>query len=109
MTVVHPRDFPSRFGLAKTPSRATLKRWRKLGFPAPLVFETKSTSTARDLFYTYDTVGRFHAAQTGDGRPEWWQSTLASLDAAEKPTRTERPAPGVIKPPPGDALSGSGD
>lgn len=33
----------------------------------PFVFETKSTSTARDLFYSYDTVGRFHAAQTGEG------------------------------------------
>jgi MoxR-like ATPase len=31
------------------------------------VFETKSTSTARDLFYYYDTVGRFYAAQTGGG------------------------------------------
>lgn len=33
----------------------------------PLMFETKSTSTSRDLFYTYDTVARFHAAQTGEG------------------------------------------
>jgi MoxR-like ATPase len=33
----------------------------------PLVFETKSTSAARDLFYGYDTIGRFHAAQTGEG------------------------------------------
>lgn len=39
----------------------------ELGFDSPLKFETKSTSSARDLFYTYDTVGRFHAAQTGDG------------------------------------------
>lgn len=31
------------------------------------VFETKSTSAARDLFYYYDTVGRFYAAQTGEG------------------------------------------
>jgi MoxR-like ATPase len=30
----------------------------------PLRFETKSTSGARDLFYTYDAIGRFHAAQT---------------------------------------------
>ncbi len=29
-------------------------------------FETKSTSTARDLFYLYDTVGRFQAKQIGD-------------------------------------------
>jgi MoxR-like ATPase len=28
-----------------------------------LKFETKSTSTAKDLFYTYDALGRFHAAQ----------------------------------------------
>ena len=31
------------------------------------VFETKSTSTERDLFYYYDTVGRFYAAQTKEG------------------------------------------
>jgi MoxR-like ATPase len=31
------------------------------------VFETKSTSTARDLFYYYDMLGRFYAAQTGVG------------------------------------------
>lgn len=34
--IVHPRDFPARFGLAKVPSPATLKRWRKLGFPSSL-------------------------------------------------------------------------
>jgi MoxR-like ATPase len=30
-------------------------------------YETKSTSSARDLFYTYDTLGRFHAAQIKEG------------------------------------------
>jgi len=49
------------------------------------------------------------AADPGDGRPEWWESTLASMDAAEKPARTTRPAGGVIKAPPGDVLSDSGD
>jgi MoxR-like ATPase len=39
----------------------------ELGFDPPLIFETKSASTSRDLFYTYDTMGRFHAAQTGEG------------------------------------------
>ena len=34
-----------------------------LGFAPPLFFETKSTSTARDLFYVYDALGRFHDAQ----------------------------------------------
>ncbi|MCP4695245.1 MAG: MoxR family ATPase [Gammaproteobacteria bacterium] len=33
----------------------------KLG--EPLRFDTKSTSDARDLFYTYDAIGHFHAAK----------------------------------------------
>jgi MoxR-like ATPase len=28
-------------------------------------FETKSSSSARDLFYTFDTIRRFHSAQSG--------------------------------------------
>lgn len=39
----------------------------ELGFEPPLKFETKSASISRDLFYSFDTVGRFHAAQTGAG------------------------------------------
>jgi MoxR-like ATPase len=39
----------------------------ELGLGGPLRFDTKSTSTARDLFYTYDTLRRFHAAQTNSG------------------------------------------
>jgi MoxR-like ATPase len=35
---------------------------RELGYEI-LKFETKSTSLARDLFYTYDTLRRFHDAQ----------------------------------------------
>jgi MoxR-like ATPase len=37
---------------------------RELGYGDPLLFETKSSSAARDLFYTYDTVARFQAVQT---------------------------------------------
>ncbi|KXU90038.1 hypothetical protein CI15_07665 [Paraburkholderia monticola] len=37
----------------------------QLGLPDPLNFETKSTSVARDLFYTFDNVARFRAAQAG--------------------------------------------
>ena len=37
----------------------------RLGLRPPLIFETKSTSTARDLFYTYDALGRFQDAQLG--------------------------------------------
>jgi MoxR-like ATPase len=36
----------------------------ELDLGTPLKFETKSTSVARDLFYTYDALGRFQAAQT---------------------------------------------
>jgi MoxR-like ATPase len=39
----------------------------ELGLDEPLKFETKSTSTASDLFYTYDALGRFHAAQSREG------------------------------------------
>jgi MoxR-like ATPase len=39
----------------------------ELGLGEPLIFETKSTSTSRDLFYTFDSLGRFAAVQTGDG------------------------------------------
>ncbi len=44
----------------------------ELGLDSPLVFETKSTSTARDLFYHYDTLGRFTAKEFGSGgeKPE---------------------------------------
>lgn len=35
----------------------------ELGLGKPLKFETKSTSEARDLFYTYDALRRFHDGQ----------------------------------------------
>ena len=39
----------------------------KLGLGEPLKFEAKSVSTARDLFYIYDALGRFHAAEATVG------------------------------------------
>src|SRR5947207_15590881 len=39
----------------------------KLRYRERLIFEAKSNSEARDLFYTYDTLGRFHA-NDGNGR-----------------------------------------
>jgi len=36
----------------------------ELGFKEPLKFETKSTSISKDLFYIFNTLARFHAAQT---------------------------------------------
>src|SRR5262249_20098915 len=40
--------------------------WR-LGLDEPLAFATKSTSSATDLFYTYNALSRFHAAQARQG------------------------------------------
>ncbi|MDH5428421.1 MAG: MoxR family ATPase [Nitrospirota bacterium] len=39
----------------------------ELGLGEPIRFDTKSTSTARDVLYRYDTLSRFHAAQTNTG------------------------------------------
>lgn len=36
----------------------------ELGIPGPFVFETKSTSQSRDLFYTFDNLRRFQAAHS---------------------------------------------
>lgn len=38
----------------------------ELGLSPPLVFETKSTSLSRDLFYTFDNVRRFQTAHKAD-------------------------------------------
>lgn len=35
----------------------------ELDLPAPLVFHTKTTSTAKDLFYRYDALRHFHDSQ----------------------------------------------
>jgi MoxR-like ATPase len=42
----------------------------KLGLGAAIRFQTRTTAVARDLFYHFDAVGRFHSAQTaGDADP----------------------------------------
>ena len=50
-------------GTGKTQFASSLA-W-ELGLDAPLKFETKSNSTARELFYTYDALKRFQDAQSG--------------------------------------------
>jgi MoxR-like ATPase len=53
-------------GTGKTHS-ANYLNW-KLGLgPEALRFDAKTTSSARDLFYSYNTIARFHAAQTREG------------------------------------------
>ncbi|MFK7970909.1 MAG: AAA family ATPase [Bacteroidia bacterium] len=38
----------------------------ELGLDDPMVFNTKTTSTARDLFYRYDSLAHFHDAQLAE-------------------------------------------
>ncbi|MBF0108378.1 MAG: MoxR family ATPase [Magnetococcales bacterium] len=40
----------------------------ELGLGEPLIFQTRSTSQAQELLYTFDAVGRFHHIQVGDKR-----------------------------------------
>lgn len=54
----------------------------ELGFGEPLIFETKSTSAARDLFYTYDALNHFRAVQTGAGQPVMGAGGESSHNAA---------------------------
>lgn len=59
-------------GTGKTQLASYLTWWlnqqNRLAFvDGPLMFEAKSTSAARDLFYSYDTLGRFQARQLGIG------------------------------------------
>jgi MoxR-like ATPase len=54
---------------------------RELGYEV-LKFETKSTSTARDLFYTYDTLRRFHDAQLQLSRESTEYLSFGALGAA---------------------------
>ena len=48
-------------GTGKTQLASSLAH--ELGLPAPLVFNTKTSSVARDLFYRYDSLRHFHDAQ----------------------------------------------
>ena len=61
-------------GVGKTSFAASLARECQLG--DPLKFETKSTSVARDLFYTFDTLGRFKSRADGETNLEYifWQA-----------------------------------
>jgi MoxR-like ATPase len=51
----------------------------ELGLQPPLTYETKSTSTARDLFYNYDAVGHFRASQPGQGGSENGNNNMLSF------------------------------
>ncbi len=55
----------------------------ELGLSPPLTYETKSTSTATTLFYSYDAVGHFRASQAA-GKAETGQDSAAGQGPANK-------------------------
>ncbi len=60
-------------------------------FPQPLRFNTKTTSAARDLFYTYDALSHFQAANLkGDARKT---SDFIELQALGKAIAMSNPKP----------------
>lgn len=61
--VVHPRDFQTRFGLAR-PSRATLRRWRNdHGFPQPLAIP-------KGYYKAEQVAGWLATRQAGPAEPQ---------------------------------------
>src|SRR4051794_20629486 len=54
-------------GTGKTQLAASLAH--ELGLPSPLRFDTKTTSTAKDLFYRYDALSHFHDSHFQEEKP----------------------------------------
>jgi MoxR-like ATPase len=71
---------------------ATSVAW-ELGLERPLVFESKSTSQAKDLFYNYDTVGRFAARES---QPAKDFLTLSALGEAIVRTRSREEIENIV-------------
>jgi MoxR-like ATPase len=65
----------------------------ELGLGRPLVFESKSTSQAKELFYVYDTLGRFAAREP---RPAKDYLTLSALGEAIVRTRPREEITNIV-------------
>jgi MoxR-like ATPase len=63
LTLSQPLLVTGAPGTGKTGLAASIAYELDLG--KPLKFETKSNSVSRELFYTYDALGRFQAKETG--------------------------------------------
>jgi MoxR-like ATPase len=63
----------------------------RLGLGRPLCFQTRSTAAARDLFYVFDALGRFSAAQNRDGRDDRRRTRGAAMRLPHPIGRTVDP------------------
>jgi MoxR-like ATPase len=61
LSLGHPLLVTGEPGTGKTQLAASVA-W-ELNLPEPLVFHTKTTSSAKDLFYRYDSLRHFHDSQ----------------------------------------------
>jgi MoxR-like ATPase len=77
----------------------------ELGFAPPLIFETKSGSVARELFYTYDALNHFRAVQTGVAQSARDFITWNALGQAILRSRAEAEVAHLL--PPGFAHGGA--
>jgi hypothetical protein len=74
----------------------------ELGLMSPFVFNTKSTSTARDLFYRYDSLRHFHDAQFGNGQKDVeeyieYESLGLAILRAMPPAAADRFLPAALR------------
>jgi MoxR-like ATPase len=63
----------------------------ELGYPLE-IYETKSTSTANDLFYTYNALAQFHVAQLEARRPTPPKPPLIANPRGSARTKRSEPA-----------------
>jgi MoxR-like ATPase len=89
-------------GAGKTQLAASLAY--ELNLPAPLVFNVKTTSGAKDLFYRYDALGHFHDAQPQLGKQNVRIEDYISYEAfglavllSQKPQEADPFLPGDLR------------
>jgi len=88
LTLGRPLLLTGEPGTGKTQLAASVawqlfvQKKREVRSPVVEKFETKSTSVARDLFYTFDVLGRFHAATTGGSKDNVNYITYRALGKA---------------------------